>query len=125
MKLIVDAMGGDRAPEEIILGAVMGRDANPGVEIIFTGDGERIAAVLNAHGIDRSGIGIEHAPTAIAMEEDPLCILKTKKDSSMAKGLCLLRDGAGDAFLSAGSTGALIMGASSRIYRIKLPGIRR
>lgn len=125
MKLIVDAMGGDHAPEQIVLGAVEGRRQNPDVELIFTGDENAIRAVLEKHKIPFDGIRIEHAPTAIEMEEDPLCILKSKKTSSMAKGLCLLRDGEGDAFLSAGSTGALIVGCSSRIYKVKIPGIRR
>ncbi len=125
MKLIVDAMGGDHAPEEIVLGAVNGMQKNPDVELIFTGDENAILSVLNQHQIKTDKIRIEHAPTAIEMEEDPLCILKSKKDSSMAKGLCLLRDGEGDVFLSAGSTGALIVGASSRIYKVKLPEIRR
>jgi len=81
--------------------------------------------VLKKHGIAKDGIRIEHAPEGIGMEEDPLCILKSKRNSSMAKGLTLLRDGEGDAFLSAGSTGALVVGASSRIYKVKLPGVRR
>ncbi|MBR2615229.1 MAG: phosphate acyltransferase, partial [Clostridia bacterium] len=125
MKLIVDAMGGDHAPEEIVLGALQGKKETPDVEIIFTGDEEKIRAVLEKEGIPADAVRIEHAPTAIGMEEDPLCILKSKRDSSMAKGLMLLRDGEGDAFLTAGSTGALIVGASSRIYKIKLPGVRR
>ncbi len=125
MKLIVDAMGGDHAPEQIVLGAVKGMKKNPGVELIFTGDEDAIRCVLTEHEIPMDHITVEHAPSAIGMEEDPLCILKSKKDSSMAKGLSLLRDGVGDAFLSAGSTGALIVGCSSRIYKVKIPGIRR
>jgi glycerol-3-phosphate acyltransferase PlsX len=125
MKLIVDAMGGDHAPEEIVLGAYLGVKENPDIDLIFTGDEARIRAVMEENSIPSANIEIVHAPTQIEMEEDPLCILKSKKDSSMATGLALLRDGKGDAFLSAGSTGALIVGASSRIYKIKIPGIRR
>ena len=125
MRLIVDAMGGDHAPEEIVLGAVRGMKRCDGIELIFTGDEEAISSVLKKNDVSSSKIRIVHAPDAIGMEEDPLCILKSKKNSSMAKGLALLRDGEGDAFLSAGSTGALIVGASSRIYKLRIPGIRR
>ncbi len=125
MKLIVDAMGGDHAPKEIVCGAYLGIKENPDVQIIFTGDEEEIKKVMEENKIPSKNIEIVHAPSKIEMEEDPLCILKSKKDSSMALGLALLRDGKGDAFLSAGSTGALIVGASSRIYKIKIPGIRR
>ncbi len=126
MKLIIDAMGGDHAPDEIVLGAVAGKKKNPQIEeIVLTGDESAIRAVFSKHGIDSDGFRIVHAPTKIEMEDDPLCIIKSKKDSSMAVGLALLRDGEGDAFLSAGSTGALLVGASSRIYKLKLAGIRR
>lgn len=125
MKLIVDAMGGDHAPKEIVLGAVKGMKKCEDLSLILVGDEEKIKDVLKEHDLSEDGIEIVHAPSAIEMDEDPLCILKSKKDSSMAKGLTLLRDGEGDAFLSAGSTGALIVGASSRIYKLKAPGIRR
>ncbi len=125
MKLIVDAMGGDHAPEEIVLGAVQGMKEHGEIQLIFTGNAEKIQAVLKEHGISQEGITVVDTPTEIEMEEDPLCILKSKKDSSMAKGLAMLRDGEGDAFLTAGSTGALIVGASSRIYKVKQKGIRR
>ena len=125
MKLIVDAMGGDHAPEEIVRGAFAGKQKEEEIELVFTGDEEVIRAAMKKYEIPEEGIEIVHAPTKIEMDDDPLCILKSKKDSSMATGLALLRDGKGDAFLSAGSTGALIVGASSRIYKVKLPGIRR
>ena len=125
MKLIVDAMGGDHAPEEIVRGAYLGMKKEEDVEIIFTGDEKVIRSAMEKYDIPEEGIRIVHAPTSIEMEEDPLCILKSKRDSSMATGLALLRDGEGDAFLSAGSTGALIVGASSRIYKVKMKGISR
>ena len=125
MKLIVDAMGGDRAPEEIVLGAAAGKEKLPGCRIVFTGEESAIRRVLDDNGVSSAGIEIEPAPTRVEMEDDPLCILKSKKDSSMARGFALLRDGAGDAFLSAGSTGALMVGASSRIYKNKIPAVRR
>jgi len=125
MKLIVDAMGGDHAPYEIVLGAVRGMRECDDISLVFVGDEEKIRDVLKEEDVPFDGIEIVHAPTQIEMDDDPLCILKSKKDSSMAKGLLLLRDGKGDAFLSAGSTGALIVGASSRIYKLKAAGIRR
>lgn len=125
MKLIVDAMGGDHAPEQIVRGAFLGMKKADDIELVFTGDEKAIRDAMDKYDIPEKGIEIVHAPTKIEMEEDPLCILKSKKDSSMALGLALLRDGKGDAFLSAGSTGALIVGASSRVYKVKLPGVRR
>ncbi len=125
MRLIVDAMGGDLAPREIVLGVSSALGKDESLEVILTGDEEKILAVMRENGISQERIRIEHAPDQIEMEEDPLCILKSKKNSSMAKGLMLLRENEGDAFLSAGSTGALLVGASSRIYKLKLPGIRR
>lgn len=125
MRLIVDAMGGDHAPEEIVIGAALGKENCPGLQILFTGKESEIREILDANRISSQGIEIEPSETQVEMEDDPLCILKSKKDSSMARGFQLLRDGAGDAFLSAGSTGALLVGASSRIYKNKIPGVKR
>lgn len=128
MRLIVDAMGGDNAPLEIVVGALQAIKAEPSVSLVFTGDEERIRSIMKEEGFfegSEDRVRIVPAQSAIEMKEDPLCILKTKKDSSMAKGLALLRDGEGDAFLSAGSTGALIVGASSRVYKQKIDGVRR
>lgn len=125
MKLIVDAMGGDRAPEEIVLGAVAGKERLPGCELVFTGDERAIRGVLDQNRIRADKIEIVPAESRVEMEDDPLCILKSKKDSSMGRGFELLRDGEGDAFLSAGSTGALMVGASSRVFQNKIPAVRR
>ncbi len=125
MRLIVDAMGGDHAPDEIVRGAWLGMKKEKDLSLIFTGDEEAIRGAMKRFEIPEDGITIVPTDTVIEMEDDPLCILKSKKTSSMARGLALLRDGEGDAFLSAGSTGALIVGASSRIYKVKLSGIRR
>ncbi len=125
MKLIVDAMGGDHAPDQIVLGAMEAKEDLEDLELVFTGDEKAIREVMKKNGLDPDSVRIVDAPDTISMEEDPLCILKSKRNSSMAKGLCLLRDGQGDAFLSAGSTGALVVGSSSRIYKVKIPGVRR
>lgn len=125
MRLIVDAMGGDHAPDEIVWGAARALQGSPDLELIFTGDRERIEKVLEEKGLTSDRIRIEHTTQVVEMEDDPLVLIRSKKESSMARGLALLRDGEGDAFLSAGSTGALLVGASSRIYKNRLPGIKR
>ena len=86
MKLIVDAMGGDHAPEQIVRGAFLGMKKDEDIELIFTGDEKAIRAAMEKYDIPEKGIEIVHTPVKIEMEEDPLCILKSKKDSSMAMG---------------------------------------
>ncbi len=123
MKLIIDAMGGDHAPHEIVKGALEGC-ALHGVSPLFVGDQVRIEALVKEHKGSFEGVEIIDCPKAISMEDDPLSILRENRDCSMAKGLSLLK-GDADAFLSAGSTGALVTGASSRVIFGKTRGIRR
>ena len=120
MKIIVDAMSGDNAPEEIVKGAVRARD-ELGIEISLVGKEEVVAKLLE--GTDRRGIEIIDARDVITMEDDPSTATRRKKDSSMAVALTRLRDGEGDAVVSAGSTGALLTGATLTVKRIH--GIRR
>ncbi len=120
MKIIVDAMSGDNAPEEIIRGAVRARD-ELGVGIILVGKKEVISSLLSE--TDMKDIELFDARDVISMEDDPSTATRRKKDSSMAVALNLLRDGAGDAVVSAGSTGALLTGATLTVKRIH--GIRR
>lgn len=124
MKIIIDAMGGDNAPDEIVKGAIEACDEY-GVEIILTGKGEDILRSLEKMGRTElpKGIEIAHASEVIAMDEDPVTAIREKKDSSMSVGLTMLRDGQGDAMVSAGSTGALLSGSTLIIKRIR--GIRR
>lgn len=124
MKIIVDAMGGDNAPYEIVKGAIQACEAYD-VEIILTGKGEDILRSLEKMGRKElpRGIEIAHASEVIEMCEDPVTAIREKKDSSMAVGLAMLRDGAADAMVSAGSTGALLTGATLIVKRIR--GIRR
>lgn len=123
MKLIIDAMGGDHAPYEIVKGALEGCRLHK-VDPVFVGDQQKIEACLKEQGASFAGIEIVDCPKSISMEDDPLSILRENRDCSMAKGLSLLK-GDGDAFLSAGSTGALVTGASSRVIYGKTRGIRR
>jgi len=124
MKIIVDAMGGDNAPEAIVRGALMAAEEFK-VDIVLTGDGERILGVLSDMGKRElpAGVEITHASEVIGMEDDPATAVRLKKDSSMAVGLRMLRDGEADAMVSAGSTGALLSGATLVTKRIR--GVRR
>lgn len=122
MKIIVDAFGGDNAPHEIMKGAYMAvREL--GYEIILVGNKQAIEETSEKNGISLDGMEIVHADDVITMEDAPMSIMKTKKESSMAKGLRLLKSGIGDAFVSAGNSGALAVGATLIVRRIQ--GVKR
>ena len=123
MKIIVDAFGGDNAPLEIIKGCAMAVEKYDDVEIILTGDEETIRKVADDENISMERIEIVHAPDVIEMSDHPTELMKSKKNSSMAVGLRLLADGGGDAMISAGSTGAMLTGATLIVKRIK--GVKR
>ena len=122
MKIIVDAFGGDNAPLEIIKASRMACDEF-GYEIILVGDESKIISVAEENKISLQNITVEHAPDVISMEEHPTEILKSKINSSMAKGLRMLSEDKGDAFVSAGNSGALCVGATLIVKRIK--GVKR
>ena len=124
MKIILDAMGGDNAPEAPVLGAIEAAKAY-GAQITLVGRGEAILAVLGKHGIADlpEGVEIANADDVVDMHDDPASVIHKRKNSSMIVGLKLLADGQGDAFVSAGSTGALLTGATLLVKRVK--GIRR
>ncbi|MBQ4641986.1 MAG: phosphate acyltransferase PlsX [Oscillospiraceae bacterium] len=124
MKIILDAMGGDNAPLAPVLGAV--RAAKDfGVQITLVGRGAEILKALSDNGIDNLPQGVElvNAEDVVDIHEDPTAAVRKHKDSSMMLGLKMLSDGQGDAFISAGSTGALLTGATLIVKRVK--GIRR
>ena len=124
MKIIVDAMGGDNAPVSNVRGAL---DAvrELGVEVILVGRGEDILKVLKDEGVADlpPGLEIAHASEVVEMCDNPATAFREKKDSSLTVGLNLLKNGDGDAFVSAGSTGALLSAATLMVKRIR--GIRR
>ena len=124
MRIIIDAMGGDNAPAAAVHGAV---DAAKefGVDITLTGDESAILSCLKEKNAVADGdhIKVVHCTEVITMEDDPAMAVRIKPDSSMAVGLKLLSHGEGDAFVSAGSTGALLGGATVTVRRVK--GIRR
>lgn len=123
MKIIVDAFGGDNAPLEILKGCKKSLEVYDNIEIILTGNEEIIKQTAKENGISLDGLSIVHAPDVITMEDEAGDVLKSKSESSMAVGLKLLANGGADAMLSAGNSGALIVGATMIVKRIK--GIKR
>lgn len=124
MKIIVDAMGGDNAPRSNVEGAIEAvREL--GVEVALVGRGDEILAVLREMGMEGPPPGLEivHASEVVTMEDNAATAFKEKKDSSLTVGLNLVKEGKGDAFVSAGSTGAILSGATLLTKRIR--GIRR
>lgn len=120
MRIIVDAMGGDNAPQAIVKGALQAQK-ELGAEIVLVGRKEAIEACLEA---EKATVAqIVDAREIITMDDDPSTATRRKKDSSMAVALKMLHDGEGDAVVSAGSTGALLTGATLTVKRIR--GIRR
>ena len=124
MNIILDAMGGDLAPEAPVMGA-MDAAKELGTQIVLVGRGEEILDVLKKHGIENlpEGMEIANADDVVDMHDDPASVLHKRKNSSLVIGLKMLSDGMGDAFVSAGSTGALLTAATLLVRRVK--GIRR
>ena len=123
MKIAIDVMGGDNAPLAPIQGGVLAAKAY-GEEIVLVGPEERIRSILKEQGAENTpGISIVHAPDVVDMHDDPATVLRQKPESSMAVALKLVKNGEADAIVSAGSTGALLSGATLICKRIK--GIRR
>ena len=124
MKIILDVMGGDLCPEAPVLGALQAAK-DFGAQIILVGRGEEILEVMKKNGIDTlpDGVEIANADDVVDMHDDPGTVIHKRKNSSMVVGLKALADGQGDAFVSAGSTGALLTGATLLVKRVK--GIRR
>ena len=124
MKIIIDAMGGDHAPKEIVLGALQAAEEYK-TEIVLVGRGEDVLNAMRAGGWDTlpAGVEVADAPDVVDMHADPTEVVKQHRTSSMVLGLKMLADGEGDAFISAGNTGALLTAATLVVKRIR--GIRR
>ena len=122
MKIVVDAFGGDNAPLEIIKGAVQAKNEY-GVDIILVGDCDTIKKCAADNAVDISGVELVDAEGVFDMHDTPTDILKSKRKTSMGVALDLVADGSADAFVSAGSTGAIVAGATFIVKRIK--GIKR
>ena len=124
MRIILDAMGGDLAPMAPVMGALQAvKDFD--AQITLVGREAEILQVLKEQGIDAlpAGSEIKHAEQVVDTHEDPTAAVRKQKDSSMMVSLKMLADGEGDAVISAGSTGALLTGATLIVKRV--PGIRR
>jgi len=124
VRIIIDAMGGDNAPLAPVMGAfAAAKDFN--VPITLVGRGEKILEVMRSQGISDlpEGVEIANADEVVDMHDDPATAVRKKKNSSMMLGLKMLSEDQADAFISAGSTGALLSGATLIVKRVK--GIRR
>lgn len=122
MNIIVDAFGGDNAPLEVIKGAA-DAVARLDVDVTLTGNESIIKKTAEENGISLDRISIIHTESVIDIHEEPTEVIKGKSDCSMAVGLKALAEGKGDAFVSAGSTGALVVGSTFIAKRLK--GIKR
>ncbi|MBR4972723.1 MAG: phosphate acyltransferase PlsX [Oscillospiraceae bacterium] len=124
MKILIDAMGGDNAPKAPVLGAIEAAKMW-NVPVVLVGREEEIRTAAKEAGCEclPAGVEIVHAPDVVDMHDDPANVCRKKKDSSMVVGLRLLSEGQADAMISAGSTGALLSGATLIVKRVR--GIRR
>ena len=118
MRILIDAMGGDNAPLEIIKGVVLAKKEYSEHEYALVGNENVISDIAVKNNLDISGVEIIDSVSVISMEDNPLSVIRDKKNSSMSVGLKHLADGDGDAFVSAGNTGALITGATIIVKRI-------
>ncbi len=125
MRIILDIMSGDRAPLETLKGAVEARNEcySEGVDFILVGDEALIKKTASENDLDISGFEIRHTDVILDMHDEPMTVMKEKKDSSLGMGLTMLKNGEGDAFVSCGNTGALFCGSTLILKRVK--GVQR
>lgn len=123
INVAVDAMGGDYAPMEIVKGAVEAVNENSHVKVFLTGQEEAVQKELAAYSYNNDQIEIVHAAEVIETAEPPVMAIRRKKDSSIVKAMNLVKDGTCDAFVSAGSSGAVLVGGQVIVGRIK--GVER
>ncbi len=122
MRIIVDAFGGDHAPDEIIKGAIKAAD-ELSVDIVLCGDESKIKESAAKNGVSLEKIEIMHSSEVFDIHTEPQKLLREGKNTSMYVGMDALKNGKGDAFVSAGSTGALLVGATFITKRLK--GVKR
>ena len=124
VRVVLDAMGGDFAPQEIIKGGVLAKkEYKKDLELLLVGDKHIIEEELKKRGADFKDFEIIHAPEIIKMADSPAKAVKRKKESSIVKGIELIKNNYADAFVSAGSTGAVVAGSVLNLGL--LPGIMR
>ncbi len=120
IKIIVDAMGGDNAPEEIVKGAVQALAKDKDLQVVLTGDEGKISPVLAALAYDKARLQVVHCTEVITNDDAPTLAIRQKKDSSLVVALKMLKEDEGaQGFVSAGSTGAVLTGALLRVGRIR------
>ncbi len=125
MRIILDIMSGDRAPLETLKGAVDAKNEKfaEGVDFTLVGDENVIKSLAEENKLDISSFEIRHTDAILDMHDDPMSVMKEKKESSLGMGLNMLNDGEGDAFVSCGNTGALFCGSTLILKRVK--GVQR
>ena len=123
IKIVVDAMGGDNAPAEIVKGAVEAVQRRPDIKVILTGQEAAVNAELSKYSYTKEQIEVVDAPEVIETAEPPVMAIRKKKNSSIVLGMGLVKKGEADAFVSAGSTGAVLVGGQVLVGRIK--GVQR
>ena len=123
VRVVVDGMGGDNAPSEIVKGAVAAVKDHDEIRILLTGYQDVLERELKQYAYPGERIQVIHTSQVIETAEPPVAAIRTKKDSSIVAGLMMVRRGEADAFVSAGSTGAVLVGAQAIVGRIK--GIER
>lgn len=119
----VDAMGGDNAPKEVVKGVVDAVNADKRVKVFLIGKEDAVKAELSQYTYDKERVETVHASQVIDTGEPPVMAIRAKKDSSIVKGLNMVKSGECDAFVSAGSTGAVLVGGQVIVGRIK--GVER
>lgn len=123
IRIAVDAMGGDYAPGEMVAGAVDAANDRPDIRIALVGRQEEVLAELSKFTYNKEQIEVVNATEVIATEEPPVNAIRKKKDSSMVVALNMVKNGEADAFVSAGSSGAILVGGQVIVGRIK--GVER
>lgn len=123
IRVAVDAMGGDNAPVEIVKGAAQAVQENKKIKVFLVGQEAVIRQELSKYTVPQEQVEIVDAKEVIETAEPPVAAIRAKKDSSIVKGMKLVKEGACDAFVSAGSTGAVLVGGQVLVGRIK--GVER
>ena len=118
-KVVVDAMGGDNAPHEIIKGAVEAVGKSDAIHVILVGKEDVINQELSGYTYNKEQISVVHTSEVIETAEPPVMAIRRKKDSSIVVGLKMVKDKEADAFVSAGSSGAVLAGGQLLVGRIK------
>jgi len=123
MRIAVDAMGGDNAPQAIVEGVCKAARTYPSVSFVLVGREEDIRAELGKHGETAANVEVFHASQVVEMGEKPANAIRRKKDSSISRSMDMVKAGEADAIFSAGSTGAVVVAATLKLRT--LPGISR